>query len=84
MPFLLRIALHQRVEDPDLARRPVVDHRAVEQRDHRIGSREPLPVLREDRRRLRVRQRERVHVRDEDLDALSAQRAAHSSMNDRS
>ena len=71
--LLALVVLHERMEDADLAGGAVVDHRAVEQGDDRVGIREALPVLREDRLGSRVRQRERVLVRDEDLDSVSPQ-----------
>ena len=85
-PPLLRVALHQRVEDPDLAGGAVVDHRAVQDREHGIRLGQRGPVLREDPiRGDGVVEGELVLVRDEDVEARSrAAASAHSSMNRRS
>ena len=73
-PLLRRIALHQPVEDPDLAGGAVVDHRAVEDREHGVRLRERRPVLREDPLRGdRPVEGELVLVRDEDVEAGRAQ-----------
>jgi hypothetical protein len=63
------------MEHPDLARGAVVHRRAVEDREHRVGALDPRPVLREDPRRGDVdARRELVLVRNEDLEAVGAQR----------
>src|SRR3954470_11023100 len=61
---LLRVGLHERVEDADLAGGAVVDHRPVEDREDRVRGLEPLPVLREDLLRARRQLRELVLVWD--------------------
>ena len=73
MPFFVRVALHQRVEDPDLAGRAVIDHRPIEHGDHSVRVGEALPVFLEDRGGGRIAGGEHILVRDEDLDAVSAQ-----------
>ncbi len=67
---LLRlVALHQPVEDADLARGAVVDHRPVEDRQHRIRLAQCRPVLGEDPRRGdRAVESKLVLVRDEDVE----------------
>ena len=83
-PPLRLVVLHQGVEDPDLAGGAVVDERAVEQRDDRVGIREAFPVF--------------AKIVPGDVSAAASafscgtktsipsvrSRAAHSSMNDRS
>ena len=64
---------HLRVEDPDLAGRPVVDLRTVEDRHDCIGGGEPIPILGEDRCGSGVARGERVLVRDEHLDPVGKQ-----------
>src|SRR5205823_3746843 len=72
-PLLRRIALHQRVEDADLAGGAVVDHGAVEQGEDRIRLGEPGPVLGEDPlRRHGLVEGQLVLVRHEDLESGSA------------
>lgn len=63
------------MEHPDLARGAVVHRRAVEDREHGVGALDPRSVLREDPRRGDVdASRELVLVRNEDLEAVGAQR----------
>src|SRR5262245_64361658 len=64
------------MEHPDLARGAGIHRRAVEDREHRVGALDPRPVLREDPRRCDVAtpRLELVLVRDEDLEAVDAQR----------
>src|SRR6266508_748583 len=72
--LLRRVAPHQPVEDPDLARGAVVDHRAVEDRQHRVRLAQGGPVLGEDPPgRHRAVEGELVLVGDEDVEAGSAQ-----------
>ena len=63
------------MEHPDLTRGAVVHRRAVEDREQRVGTLEPRPVLREDRRCCDVGvPGELVLVRNEDLEAVGTQR----------
>ena len=63
------------MEHPDLARRAVVNRRAVEDREHGVGTLDPRSVLREDRCCGDVDAgREVVLVRNKDLEAVGAQR----------
>jgi hypothetical protein len=64
------------MEHPDLARSAVVHRWAVKDCEHGVGALDPRPVLREDPRGYDVDARlQLVLVRNEDLEALGAQRS---------
>ena len=64
--------LHQPVEEADLARRSVVDHRSVEERDNRVGVRDTRVVDREDGFSRRRGAGNDLFVRDEHVHARRA------------